>query len=389
MSVKKDVSFDLVLNYKTAKDVVTSAILAKEPVMIHGAPGVGKSDMLKIIAKELGRELIDIRLALLESVDIKGYPFLKEIVDQDGKLTGEKALSFAMNEEFPRDSKSTAIIFFDEINAAAPSTQLAMYQLILDRAIGNYILPEGVTMVAAGNREVDRGATSSMPKPLENRFMHIELRADFDSWVEYAITDGVHPEIIGYLGKNPEKLNSFDPQKSSRAFATPRSWVKASKMLKQNKSSDDKHIFNLLAACIGTPLASELSAFRKIANEIPNSMEILSGKSPKLKKDVAGADISYMVITNCLYQLKELYLASIAGGSKEKFRLTDDVAQYFDNFLSYLIENEKVFGGEFTVLAITIAINNYQIPVSPKKMPSLAKILTKYDNLLTVVNQPD
>lgn len=374
----KNGDFQLELNYEDTKALVTACILAQEPIMIHGKPGIGKSDMIKEIGRDLNRPVIDIRLALLESVDIKGYPYLKEIEGEDAKV-----LSFAMNEEFPRDENSNAILFFDEINAAMPSTQLAMYQMILDRAIGNYTLPKGVSMVAAGNREADKGGIFSMPKPLENRFVHVEVDPKFEDWANWAITSGVHAEVIGYLAKNEQKLNMFDPNTSSRAFATPRSWAKTSKLLKANENIGHDRLYNLVAGCIGVSTANEFMAFRKIANEIPSAMEVLSGKAPKLKKE--GADIAYMLITNCLYKIRELHIE--ASGTKKDAPLSKEVADQANNFLKYLLDNEEKLGQEFMVLPIRIAIQNYHIPFNQKLMPNIKTIMEKTNDLLNVTFQ--
>lgn len=380
-------SMDLELNYAETKAMVMACIIANEPVMIHGMPGIGKSDMIREIGRELGREVIDIRLALLESVDIKGYPFLKEVIKEDtetGEKTTEKALSFAMNEEFPRDPNSTAIMFYDEINAAMQTTQLAMYQMILDRCIGTYTLPKGVAQVAAGNREADKGGTFTMPKPLENRFVHVEMSPTFNDWVNWAITSNTHPQVIGYLAKNEAKLNAFDPKLSTRAFATPRSWAKASKLLHLNENSSEDAIYNLMAGCIGTAVAMEFNAFRKISHEIPSADEVLSGKAPKLKK--AGVDIAYMLITNVLYKIRELHQQDIKLNKTRAEAITDELAEKVNNFLHYLMENEEknIIGPEFLVLPISIAIKNYKIPLNQKKVTAIREIMKKHNDLLTM-----
>ncbi len=407
---KNSGDFDLVLDYAKTKELVKACILAQEPVMVHGMPGIGKSDMMREIAKELGRPLIDIRLALLESVDIKGYPYLKEMTN------GEKALSFAMSEEFPTDADSDAIIFFDEINAAMPSTQLAMYQMILDRAIGNYTLPKKVAMVAAGNREADKGGIFSMPKPLENRFVHVEFQPKFEDWASWAISSGQHPEIVGYLAKNEQKLNTFDPQNSSRAFATPRSWAKASKLLKAAEAqykdpstiktlatefldSEDANqneelvlnvsseaISNIISGCVGMAVANEFMAFRKIAGEVPAANEILSGKAPKLKR--SGPDVAYMIITNCLYKLRENHTAwqsETKAKRDDSVKASDDWYKQANNFFQFLIDNEESLGAEFLVLPIRIAIQSYQLPLNVKMVPNISVVITKNRDLLNIV----
>lgn len=372
---KKDGEMDLVLNFEEAKKLVMLAIETQQPIMIHGSPGIGKSDMMRAIAKELGREFIDIRLPLYESPDIKGYPYLKETAGTD-----EKTLSFALTEELPFDDKqpdSNAIILFDEINGALPSTQLACYQLILDRAIGNKTLAKGVAMVAAGNRECDKGATSQMPKPLENRFLHAELTTTFTHWSEWAIEKGVNPLVVSYLAKNTQRLNAFDPMNSSRAFGTPRSWHKASIMLDhaQKTGGNDKVIRNVIASAVGTTVANEFMAFMTIGKDIPAPMEVLKGKAPKLKK--AGVDVAYMVLTNCLYKIRELHEEHAREKNLPAFELTDELTTYTNNFFEYLLDNEDSLGTEFVVLPFTLITKNFKFPINQQKMPAIKKIMTK------------
>ena len=138
-----------------------------------GAPGIGKSDIVKQIADSQDREVIDIRLPLWEPTDIKGIPYYN---------SQENNMVWASPAELPTDPKSNAIVFLDELNSAAPAVQAAAYQLILNRRVGQYHLPEGVSIVAAGNRDSDKGVTFRMPAPLANRFVHLEMRVDFEYW---------------------------------------------------------------------------------------------------------------------------------------------------------------------------------------------------------------
>ena len=142
-----------------AKTAITHCLGLQRPIMVWGAPGIGKSDVVKQIGTESKREVIDIRLPLWEPTDIKGIPFFNQ------KLN---TMEWAPPAELPSDPKSTAILFLDELNAAPPSVQAAAYQLILNRRVGTYKLPEGVSIVAAGNRETDKGVTYRMPAPLRD-----------------------------------------------------------------------------------------------------------------------------------------------------------------------------------------------------------------------------
>lgn len=403
---KNDNNFGLQLGYAACKELITNSILKQSPYLIMGSPGVGKSDMIREIASELKWEdskgvmrpwvFIDIRLSLLESCDIKGYPHLQEITTEIEKTDSEtglktiekeisKVLAFAMNKELPRNVLSEPnmkwVVFIDEINGAHQSTQLAMYQLILDRAIGEYNLPNGASLVAAGNRDIDKGATSAMPKPLENRFGHVELLADFDSWFNYAIMKNVNPEIIGYLGKNRGKLNDFNPQDSSKAFGTPRSWIKTNYLIDGVK--DENLMHNIVASQVGLLTAMEFMAFRKIADDIPSADDILDGKMPKLRKE--GIDISYMLITNVMYRIKEMHNEENQKNKAKNNKTSKELSKKINNFFEYLIENEKLIGADFCVLPIKMLYNNYGIILSAADLPAVIKLVRNHGDLLTLV----
>ena len=127
-----------------AKSALTHCIKLQRPIMMWGAPGIGKSDIVKQIADAQKREVVDIRLPLWEPTDIKGIPYYN---------AKENNMVWASPAELPTDPESTAIVFLDELNSAAPAVQAAAYQLILNRRVGQYHLPKGVSIVAAGNRD--------------------------------------------------------------------------------------------------------------------------------------------------------------------------------------------------------------------------------------------
>ena len=236
-----------------------------------GPPGIGKSDIVHQIGREEGREVIDVRLSLWEPTDIKGIPYYNSDL---GTMT------WAAPSELPSDPNSTAILFLDELNSAAPATQAAAYQLILNRRVGTYRLPDGVSIVAAGNRETDKGVTYRMPAPLANRFLHLELRTDFDDWLKWATLNQVHEQVVGYLGFAKQDLYDFDPKSTSRAFATPRSWSFVSELL-EDDNLPESTLTDLIAGAVGEGLAVKFMAHRKVAQQMPLPEDVLSGKVTK------------------------------------------------------------------------------------------------------------
>ena len=121
----------------------------------------------------------------------------------------------------PSDPDSEGVLF-DELNAAPPLVQASLYQPTLDRRIGEYVLPEGWRIMAAGNRSEDRSVVFRMPNALANRFTHLDFEVDYDDWRSWAVEREIHPLITGFLGMRRELL--FKMENSERAFPTPRSW---------------------------------------------------------------------------------------------------------------------------------------------------------------------
>ena len=329
---------------KSAKRSIRKAIQTRRPVFLWGPPGIGKSDIVKQIGEDAGREVVDVRLALWEPTDIKGIPYYN--ADQ-GKMV------WAPPSELPTDPESTAIIFLDELNSAPPAVQAAAYQLILNRRVGTYELPKGVDVVAAGNREGDRGVTYRMPAPLANRFIHLEMKIDFDDFQEWAVNNAVHPDVLGYVGCAKQDLYDFDPKSPSKAFATPRSWVFVSDLLKDDDCDIDT-LHNLIAGAVGDGLAVKFMAHRKIAGRLPKAEDILKGKV----KDLSIKEVSamYSLTVSLCYELKD-----------QAEKKAKDFDAQADCFFRYMMDN---FPTELVVMGAKTGLTNYNLPFDATKMKS-------------------
>ena len=329
---------------KAAKRSIRKAIQTRRPTFLWGPPGIGKSDIVKQIGVDAGREVVDVRLALWEPTDIKGIPYYN--ADQ-GKMV------WAPPAELPTNPESTAIIFLDELNSAPPAVQAAAYQLILNRRVGTYELPKGVDVVAAGNREGDRGVTYRMPAPLANRFIHLEMKIDFDDFQEWAVMNSVHPEVVGYVGFAKQDLYDFDPKSPSKAFATPRSWVFVSDLLKDDDCDIDT-LHNLIAGAVGDGLAVKFMAHRKIAGRLPKAEDILKGKVKDLQiKEVSAM---YSLTVSLCYELKD-----------QAEKKAKDFDAQADCFFRYMMDN---FPTELVVMGAKTGLTNYNLPFDATKMKS-------------------
>jgi len=230
------------------KHILEKLIDQRWPAFIWGPPGVGKSALVKEIAEEKGLELIDIRSSLLDPTDLRGIP---AVIDNKAVWCPPSFL--------PTDPKSSGILFLDEINAAPPLVQASLYQLVLDRRIGEYVLPNNWWIVAAGNRSSDQSVVFRLASALANRFMHIDFEVSLDDWKSWAFGRKIHPTIVGFLSFRPELL--LEKPGESPAYATPRTWEIASDVI--HRFGTVKDSIDLLMGTIGEGPASELHAYEQ------------------------------------------------------------------------------------------------------------------------------
>ena len=252
------------------------------PVMLWGPPGVGKSQIIAQIAAWHKVPLIDIRLSQMEPTDLRGIPF-----------RNQNLVEWSVPAMLP-DSKrhgEQGILFLDEITSAPPTVSAAAYQLILDRRLGEYTVPQGWAIFAAGNRQGDRGVTYSMPAPLANRFTHYEVEANLDDWVAWAHKVDIDERIIAFLRFRPDMLFDFDPAHNPVAFPSPRSWEYAHRAL-QKFVDVPELMLDGLQACIGPSAGVELKAFIDNMAQLPDIDGILSGQDAQVPK---GIDLQYGV----------------------------------------------------------------------------------------------
>jgi hypothetical protein len=241
--------------------------------------------------------------------------------------------------------------------------QSAAYQLILNRRIGKYKLPDNVRIVAAGNRESDKGVTFRMPTPLANRFIHQEMRVDFPSWQGWAVMNKIHKDVVGYLSFAKQDLNDFDAKSVSRAFATPRSWTFVSQLL-EDETLDEETAANLIKGTVGEGLAVKFMAHRKIASRMPNPADILSGKVTTL--DVKEVSAQYSLVISMCYELKAAVESKV---DQKKFH------EMADCFLAYMMKN---FETELTVMGARIALTTYNLPFLPTKLKNFDEFHSRF-----------
>lgn len=299
------------MNASQLKDAIAVLLQAHRPVFIWGPPGIGKSTIGNEVVRGLDWDMIDMRAIHYDPVDLRGVPF----VDATRQTT-----RWATPDFFPRSGRG--VIFADELNAAPSATQAAFYQLVFDRRLGEYELPDGWTVMAAGNREGDRAVTYRMPSALENRFVHLELEVDSNEWIQWALAHNIRQDVVSFIRYRPETLFVFDPLHHEHAFPTPRTWEFLSTIMSKTDNRD--LAYDLSSGIVGPGAAAEYLGFARIYRDLPQVETIL--KKPETAKVPKDPAVLYALAGLLARNVtKELYAAAITYAD----RLGAEIATLF------------------------------------------------------------
>ena len=262
------------------------------PIMLWGPPGIGKSTIIREMTEEMEIGFIDVRLAQREPVDIRGLPVPRE--DKSG-------VDWMVSSEWPRAGQEgvpeSGVILFDELTAADASLQVAAYEFILDRRLGNlYEVPEGWYIVAAGNRTKDSAVARTMSSALANRFCHLELEANEKAWVSWAISKEIEPSVIAFIRYRPELLLNMAGNRE-RGWPSPRSWERVSAEIRLARGSglSPRSLDLVIEGLVGAGAAMEFNAFRNWTGSMPDVEKMLSGEiKPEFPK---RSDLQYAMVS--------------------------------------------------------------------------------------------
>lgn len=324
------------------------SVEVKTSVFVAGAPGIAKSAIIKEICREDDLQLIDIRLSRLMPRDLQGLP----------RIDGQGYSVYAAPGYLPHSGRG--ILFLDEFNQAVPAMMALAQELILDRRIGDYKVPDGWFIIAAGNRKSDGAAVNQIPSAVGNRFIHFEVEPDLGVWLShYAAIHNIDPRITSFLKFRPELFHKYD--KNSLAWPSARSWDVADKILKADVS---------VSHSVGEAAGAEFEAYVRIFEQLPDIDAILAGKAK------GGASTKPDLMFAILASLTSRFSTTKEFLNCSKWLAAYSTPEYVSSFWSDSFEKARTIKG--TILYLSKALK----PGSREYDSEISKFMERYKHLM-------
>lgn len=301
------------VSMKKAAEMVKQILSVNLVPFLQGSPGIGKSAVIKEVAKEAKLKVIDLRLSQCEPTDLLGLPV----------LSGDKA-KYKAFDTFPLEKDKVPVgykgwlLFLDELNSAPRSVQVAAYKIILDRMVGQEKLNNKVYIVAAGNLATDNAVVNSLSTALRSRLVNIECQVSVEEWLDWAVEQKFNPDILAYVSyKGTKGLYSFNPEQNDQTFACPRTWEMMNKIMSKFKP-DEKMCEAILGAT-----GIEFSGIIKKINKLPKFEDIFKGTA-KVPEDLGT---------------RYFAMYHMCDAEKDKIKTKDQ----FNALMSYVNQYDKEF----------------------------------------------
>lgn len=326
MSIINIEQFQEIVEFNVDNDI-------KRAILGLGASGIGKSAVIKQITEKKSIGFIDLRLLLYTETDLKGIPFPNK---------DESRTCWLPNDILPNVNRDgeRGILLIEELTSAPKRVQAAAYQLIQDRKLGEYILPEGWFIVALGNKEDDNGVFVQMPSPLANRFEIHTVGYDLEIWKKnFAYQVGINPLVISYLNFKPSALHNFIPDSNTMIFASPRTWHAVSDILNTDILDINSDILRYkIEGNVGEIECNSFLQFCKLKDELASVDDIISGMDIDIPSEHDRIYLLIGSVISKLYRIKDLTLDT----------LDEDFIEKFTNAINFFLKLKP----EFTILAL-------------------------------------
>ena len=320
------------------------------PVIIIGKSGIGKTESLTALAKELGIGFKELRLSHYQESDLVGLPYI-----EDGKT------KHAETDLLP-DSNDTeqGILLLDEVTSSQKSMRSAVYQLLdSSRKLGQYVLPKRWLVVCCGNGPEDGGDFRGIEAALLSRGRCMRVEEDLDTWKKWAVAREIHPVVIAFLSFMPDNLHVIDLDRPNDMIACPRNWVKLSIQLKNMEKlcggiiTDDDDLEFTASSCVGERCGPNFAAFYRYNKTVINAEDILEGTVDASKMGDLDTEALYIIAQNLVHLIKKELEKSKQGDS-----FTAEAINKVGNICNWLIDVGNQVKLDFTISVFQDLANN-------------------------------
>ena len=289
------------MNFIDTLKSVELVLSTEEVPLVVGESGIGKTALAKKLAKKNNWTLVTVDGNLLKEGEIGGLPTVESYVgvDANGNKIEKKTTIYAVHNKLREideeiNAGRSVLLFIDEINRCEHTVQQELMNLILNREINGYKLPENVKILAAMNPSSKYGSdfdyqVVDMDAAQENRFVWLNMEPDYNQWIKWAIGAGIEPKVVEFISTFPEYLHKINDED---VRATPRSYERVSKTYKMYKEQQDtipRSVFvNVIKGNVGKVIAEEFVSFvESNYNPLISFDDVFSGEN--LGEDVVEA----------------------------------------------------------------------------------------------------
>jgi alkaline phosphatase D len=248
------------MNVASMKEILGIAHKSQNAVHMIGEAGIGKTEIVKQFAKEMGYHVEVLQLTVMDTGDLMGMP---DIYEKDGErvTSWAKPIWLQRINQANKDGKH-CVVFLDELGRASEDIRQASLQMVLEGKIQEHSLGELdalKSLLVVADNPSENYDSAEFDQALEDRFITLEVTTSVDSWLKYARTRGLEPVITDYVAEYPDKL-LFKPEDTSEKGSTPRAWEALSRILVHTPKNSPV-LFSLIEAKVGKVVGANFYQF--------------------------------------------------------------------------------------------------------------------------------
>lgn len=290
------------ISLRKAREAVKIILSSGQIPFLLGSPAIGKSAIVAGVAKEANLKMIDVRASGLLPEDVNG---MGAVVDGQAKF-------LPFTDKFPPESMEVPkgfsgwLLFLDELTNASREVQAALYQLLLDRMVGDYRLHPNVFIVVAGNRVSDRAAANAVGTALQSRVVTLDVEPFLDEWLDdVAIPGNYDHRLISFLMSNTSQFLTFNPTaREELTFSAPRTLSMLNDLLVEGELDVSSDVaLPIIAGCVGSDTAAKFRVHCTTTMQLPAVKDIIA--NPQLTEMPTTASLVYGVIVSILSYIKD------------------------------------------------------------------------------------